>query len=256
MTSKTGLVFGALATLATCPSALYAAPGMQVATLGSSPADMTAQWWQWAFSIPNVTASEDGASIHPLVGDDSTSGTPDVFESCGNGQHGDLWFLGGDFSGSGNPFERTCTIPFGKTIVLAVINAECSTAEENATVGDTLKQQADDLKQCAEEIGDALSGTAHLGPAGGELAEIKVERLSTVNAFQLWYSPFNVAGIVDATPNPSLSQADGQWVILRNLDPGLYRLEFTGVYIDPDTFQINGAYNIEIAEPNGDPPSG
>jgi hypothetical protein len=213
---------------------------------------MTAQWWQWAFSMPNVSTTE-GDWIHPLVGDDSTSGEPGFYESCGNGQHGDLWFLGGDFAGTGEPFERTCTIPFGKTIVLAVINVECSTAEGDATAGDPVKQQADDLKDCAESIGNDLSGTAAFGPIGGDLQEVRVERLSTVNAFPLWISPSNVAGLEDPiTPNPSLSQADGQWVILRNLQPGFYRLEFSGVYISPDVFELNGAYNLEIAKPNGD----
>jgi hypothetical protein len=218
-----------------------------------SPANMTAQWWQWALSIPNVTDSE-GNPIHPLVGLDTDNGPP--FEYCGNGQHGELWFLGGDFAGTGVPFERTCTIPFGKTIVLAVINAECSTAEGDATAGDPVKQQAKDLKECAEGIGDLLSGTALFGPEGGQLNEIRVQRLRTVNAFPVWFSPSNVAGLEDPiTPNPSLSQADGQWVILRNLKPGFYRLEFTGVFIDPPvTFQLNGAYNIEIAQPNGDTP--
>ena len=60
--------------------------------------------------------------------------------------------------------------------------------------------------------------------------------------------------------NPSLADADGQWVVLEDLLPGRYRLEFTGVFDDPDTpeidFEVNGAYNIEIAEPNGEPPVG
>ncbi len=178
-----------------------------------------------------------------------------IFESCGNGQHGDLWFLGGDFAGTGEPFERTCTVPFGKTIVLAAINVECSTAEGNATAGDPVKQQAADLQECAQEIGDVLSGTALFGPAEGPLEEVRVERLSTVNAFPVWYSPSNVAGVEDPVPNPSLAQADGQWVILRNLQPGWYRVEFNGVYISPDIFELNGAYNIQVAEPNGDAPA-
>ena len=126
---------------------------------------LTGKWWQWAFSIPNTLSTpvnpsrgeddEDDdkkGSIHPLVGDDNDIGDPNFFEYCGNGQHGDVWFLGGDFSGSGEPFERTCEIPFGKTILVAVINFECSTAEGDATKGAPVEQQTDELQECVEPI--------------------------------------------------------------------------------------------------------
>ena len=77
-----------------------------------------------------------------------------------------------------------------------------------------------------------------------------MKRLATVKAFPIYFSPDNVIGL-EADPNPSLAQADGLWVILRNLQPGLYRIEFNGVFIDPTVFEIVGAYNIEIAEPGG-----
>ena len=57
-------------------------------------------------SIPAIQAPE-GGSTHPLVGNDDAAGDVDLFEYCGNGQHGELWFLGGDFSGTGEEIERT-----------------------------------------------------------------------------------------------------------------------------------------------------
>lgn len=251
MTRKIHFFTGAIvASTLIVPLVLNAQPASTLSEPALSPANMTAQWWQWAFSIPNVPASGEGGSIHPLVGGDDDFGANDVFEFCGNGQHGDLWFLGGDFSGSGEAFERTCTIPYGKTIVLPVINVECSTAEGNASVDDSVKDQSADLKECAQEFGDNFIGSASFGPADGPLEEIKVKRLATVKAFPIYFSPDNVIGL-EADPNPSLAQADGLWVILRNLQPGLYRIEFNGVFIDPTVFEIVGAYNIEIAEPGG-----
>ncbi len=214
-----------------------------------SEANMTAEWWQWAFSTPIA----DGR--HPLIGANADYDNPNFFESCGNGQHGETWFLGGDFSGVGIPFERTCTIPAGQKILLAVINLECSTAEGSANSFDSAEQQAKDLQDCAESFGDLFSGTAYFGPEAGPLEEIEVKRIKTEdNAFFVYATPTNVIGLVDPEPNPSLAQADGQWVFLDDdeLEPGgHYRLEFNGVFDDPGTpgieFEIKGAYNLIIS---------
>lgn len=229
-------------------SAAYDTPG------GAALARLTAQWWQWAVSIPNVSPPE-GGSIHPLVGDNGSAGELDFFEYCGNGQHGNVWFLGGDFSGVGDDWERTCVIPFGKDVLVAVINWECSTAEGDAIAGDPAWQQALDLRDCAKGTGDILGGSARFGPEGGPLEEVTVKRARTVLPFSLYFPPNNVFGLEEPFANPSLSMADGQWVFLRNLNPGRYRLEFTGEAGDPPFFEINGNYNIEIAQPNGEPPS-
>ena len=216
-----------------------------------SPAGMSASWWQWALSIPAIAAPE-GGSTHPLVGNDDAAGDPELFEYCGNGQHGELWFLGGDFSGSGEEIQRTCVIPVGKTIVLPLINVECSTAEGDADSEDSVRQQAADLKDCAAAFGDEFFGSAQLITADGQSQDLNVQRLQTVNPFLLSYIPNNVVGLTEVDPNPSLAQADGLWVILRNLAPGDYRVEFNGVYIAPDVFQIVGAYNLRITGPDGE----
>ena len=218
---------------------------------------MTEQWWQWAFSIPSTPTSDgEGESIHPLVGDNDNFGDPGFFEFCGHGQHGKVWFLGGDFSGSGEFFERTCEIPARITVLLPVINFECSTAEGDATQTDSATQQTRELKECTKPVGDLLDGQAWFGIEDGPLHEVKVRRVRSSNAFFVYFSPFNVIGLENAGPNPSLAHADGQWVILRNLKPGRYRLEFTGTFNDPETpgidFEINGAYNLVVVERNGE----
>jgi hypothetical protein len=229
---------------------------------------LTGNWWQWAYSIPNTRSAPDNppregkkGSIHPLVGDNSDIGDLNFFEYCGNGQHGDVWFLGGDFSGTGEPFERTCEIPSGKTILVAIINFACSTAEGDATKGATVEQQTNELQACTEPVGDLLSGTAIFGPEGGPLVDQPVLRLVTQEAFSVYFSPNNVVGLDPVDPNPSLADADGQWVVLEGLESGRYRLEFNGTFDDPETpespdFELNGAYNIEVAQPNGEPPAG
>lgn len=67
---------------------------------------LSAQWWQWALSIP--------PSENPLA--DATG------EKCMVGQHGSVWFLAGVFN-SGEPTVRTCTVPKGKALFFPIVNS-------------------------------------------------------------------------------------------------------------------------------------
>ena len=67
--------------------------------------ELTAEWWQWALSIPT--------SINPQL--DTTGG------NCMVGQRGSMWFLAGTF-GSGSA-TRTCAVPEGTVLFFPVINA-------------------------------------------------------------------------------------------------------------------------------------
>ena len=66
---------------------------------------LSAQWWQWALSIPVVD--------NPLL---DTSG-----EKCMVGQRGENWFLAG-FFGSG-AVARTCSVPEGTRVFFPVVNS-------------------------------------------------------------------------------------------------------------------------------------
>lgn len=78
---------------------------------------LTAQWWQWANSIP--------ASVNPVQ--DSTG------KNCMVGQRGDTWFMTGYFrnDGAGNPapvgfpppLEINCSIPEGKSLFFPIVNS-------------------------------------------------------------------------------------------------------------------------------------
>src|SRR5437016_1632482 len=61
---------------------------------------LTAEWWQWALSIPN--------DENPLLELDTKT------QKCIVGQRGDVWFLAGTFSGS--PATRACTVPANATL--------------------------------------------------------------------------------------------------------------------------------------------
>lgn len=66
---------------------------------------LTAEWWQWALSIPT--------SENPTL--DATG------EKCFVGQRGSTWFLAGTF-GVG-PVTRSCSVPAGKRIFFPVANS-------------------------------------------------------------------------------------------------------------------------------------
>jgi len=66
--------------------------------------ELTAQWWQWALSIP--------APLNPQLDPTGENGVV--------GQHGPVWFLAGIFGGG--TVTRTCSVPEGKALFFPVIN--------------------------------------------------------------------------------------------------------------------------------------
>jgi hypothetical protein len=66
---------------------------------------LSAEWWQWALSIPT--------SENPLL---DTNGGKGVV-----GQRGSVWFLAGVFNGG--TVTRLCSVPEGKALFFPVINS-------------------------------------------------------------------------------------------------------------------------------------
>ena len=67
--------------------------------------DLSAEWWQWALSIP--------ASVNPQL---DTTGEDAVV-----GQRGEVWFLAGVFLGG--TVVRTCSVPEGTALFSPVTNS-------------------------------------------------------------------------------------------------------------------------------------
>ncbi len=65
---------------------------------------LSAEWWQWATSIP--------VPENPIL--DLTG------EKCVVGQRGSVWFLAGNFGGGMT--TRTCSLPEGKVLFFPVVN--------------------------------------------------------------------------------------------------------------------------------------
>lgn len=84
-----------------------AASGAVHAQADAARPALSADWWEWALSIP--------LSVNPLL---DTTGA-----NCMVGQHGGTWFLGGFFGGNPNPISRNCTVPANKMIFFPVYNS-------------------------------------------------------------------------------------------------------------------------------------
>ena len=88
--------------------ALCMSTNMALADDHVDSSQLTAQWWQWAFSIPT--------GQNPLV--DQSGG------NCMVGQRGSIWFLGTVVPVSpSTKATRTCKVPEGTTLFFPVINA-------------------------------------------------------------------------------------------------------------------------------------
>lgn len=206
--------------------------------------NMTAHWWQWALSIPT--------SVHPLRTDpDTIPGDVDPSSAfCMVGQHGRVWFLGGSYlqvdldappadnvrsaavedSNIPQPdITRSCEVPLGTAILMPVLNAGCSTAEESFLENST---ELDDVEACARQTADAVATTeAQFGRAGDTPTELRVQRVSTFRPFSLPFAPDHILQF--GTPwvpsiNPSRSFADGYWVLVRPTRAGDYELTTFG----------------------------
>jgi hypothetical protein len=67
--------------------------------------ELSAEWWQWVYSIP--------LSVNPAFDDSGAN--------CVVGQRGDVWFLAGTFDGL--PKTRThCSVPEDKVLFFPVVN--------------------------------------------------------------------------------------------------------------------------------------
>jgi hypothetical protein len=111
---------------------------------------LSAEWWQWALSIPT--------SQNPQL--DSTG------EDCMIGQQGSIWFLAGVFGGG--EATRTCSVPEGKELFFPIVNSVnintpnvCGEGSENTPVEDLRADSAafiDEITEVSVELDGRSAG--------------------------------------------------------------------------------------------------
>lgn len=171
---------------------------------GMTYGEWTAAWWQYVLAIP-----ADGT--HPIL---DTNGT-----YCDNGQSSaPVFFLVG--AATTDPVERNCTVPAGKTLVVPLINVECSTLEPEPFFG----SNGHELRNCASAF---LNGV-DLKSLKFEVDDVAIPHLRHYRVQSPVYDVLNLPhpnflGVGGGSSGFSVS--DGYWVIL-NLSPGYHKIHF------------------------------
>lgn len=110
---------------------------------GISYPQWTVRWWRWLLSLPKGS--------NPAL---DTSGRYSKI----NQHDPNVWFLAGTFGGI---VERICTIPSGRSILMPVINYQCSYAEEPSITTTRglkfkCKKEIDDIKDAKFMIDESI----------------------------------------------------------------------------------------------------
>ncbi len=256
------LLIAAFLTLVAVPSLALPAPadaqsGLVVQPQGHAYSDASEAWWQWAHSLP--------AHKHPLL----DQGRVD----CGQGQHGDLWFIGGTiapgFVGPSGPIDRTCTIPSGTRLFFPVFNAwsdNVLVSPQCTELGlrDIIKPWVDGATGLVASVdGQAIPGVAANGlyrtrsgsfsyqyPGGSLLCALggcdannqgacPTQTARDSAPLVVGSSRGGVVGPAPAQGGPVV--ADGVYVMLNPLGPGAHTIHF-----EAPTGGLNVTYHITV----------
>jgi len=196
-------------------------PNPGVLPVNSHPYGMTygewsAEWWQWALSIP--------ADRNPVT---DTSG-----EFCAEGQSGKVWFLAGTF---GTTETRSCTIPAGKALFFPIINCESSEIEYGFTTEAEMRADATATINAVTDLKVEVDGK--------ELKDLWSYRVQS-GLFTIWLPQDNVLDLEIPTGEGVSSDtvSDGYWIMLAPLSAGEHTIhihgEVDGVFVTDVTYYL------------------
>lgn len=197
--------------------------------LGMSYGDWSAAWWQYVLKIP--------ADTNPAA--DTSGANCSVDQSTGP-----VFFLTGNFT-SASSVTRDCTVPAGKTLVIPIINSECSTLEPPPYYG----SNEGELRTCAVGSIDGVKLKSLVltidGKAVKDLGAYRVQS----PLFKFHLPNENIFGLKAGN---GYSVSDGYWVIVKPLAPGSHTIHFEGTVrngpFDTDLFSVDVTYNLTILE--------
>lgn len=202
-------------------------PGQNV--FGMTSGDWSAAWWQYVLPIP--------AATNPAA---DTTG-----DNCGIDQStGPVFFLAGNFTPNAS-VTRNCTVPAGKTLVIPIINTECSTLEPAPFHGNNEKE----LRACAAACIDGVD----ISTLALSIDEQAVLDLGTYRAqspvFSFHIPPKNVIGLkVPASGATGSSVSDGYWAIVQPLATGRHSVQFKGAVASGPCggFSVDVSYDLMV----------
>jgi len=171
------------------------APGTSVE--GSSQADWSKLWWQWAASF--------GRGDNPVA--DGTG------EMCHLKQSGKVWFLAGTYSQEKT--VRTCRVPKNQFLFFPLINTVVVPNGETELTCDQARKTAQD--------NTANPAALRLEIDGRKVKDLKKHRQATVECFDAGTNRRPAQKIFPAAAN-------GYYVMLKPLAPGKHTINFGGQF--------------------------
>ena len=220
--------------------------------------NLQVQWWKWILGIPP----------------DESPATDKTGEFCDQDQKGPIWYLAGIAGSSeglpGGSATRNCNVPEGKDILIPIFNTVCAEITDAALIKDLLGLKPDDeippsqLKEGLTRCTDFFLNSDHLiekrfsidGQTleGNDLDDFRI--LSP--QFQIVYPDGNV---FEQAPTNVKQKAvsEGIWVLIKDLEPGVYEIEAFSHLIFPEfgnfEFQTDVTYHLTIEGKNTFPSS-
>ena len=180
----------------------------------------SALYWQWLLALPKDQNPEKD-------GEDCRNGA--------NGQSGPVWFL----AQGGITLERHCTVPAQKALFFPVVAGECSTLERPPYHGDDEVT----LRSCIRAVLDQAVAVRC------ELDGVPMENLSL---HRVQSPPFEFTvpdnNLLEAPAGTGLSVADGVYVLLWELKPGLHTIH-THAEVPAHGFVQDITYHLTVELP-------
>ena len=168
------------------------------------------EWWKWVMEYP--LADELAGVDHPMFH------SPRFDVNYRQGLRGNVWFFASPFE----PLVREVDIPRGVYLFFGMVNVECSTLEEGLFYGETPEERAFGAKMLADHIVDLaveIDGVPLEDPYSHRITTSDVEFVAPTP----WI--FGVHG------GEGRSSADGYYLMLNPLAPGLHTVSYRGAFV-------------------------
>lgn len=193
---------------------------------GRSYNELASQWTNWLVTEPFAT--------NPAFDPDG--------RFCDSNHEGDVWFLASTFEGIVN---RTCTVPEGKAIFLSLGGVFLSFAPEFPSADDPCLQ----MGTTVEKVRCDVNNDVPVAPGVSFRATLDGVPVGDLLAFRAQSQP---GGFTLRVPNPSFitdlglapgnrfpAVADGYFLFLKPLRPGVHNLSFRMINADQTETGVN-----------------
>jgi hypothetical protein len=207
---------------------------LAVADGGAAPgplSELTAEWWQWALSIPTGQNPQSDA----------------IGQFCMVGQRGSVWFLAGTFNG--DTATRACSVPENTVLFFPVANAininspnVCGSGSENESVKD-LRAMSKATIDGATDLSVLVDGI----PANKLIKRVQSlvfdVALPEDNLFDAPCAAAGFGNVPAAIYSPAVD--DGYYVALGPLKRGTHTVHFQAM-AGPNGSNEDVTYNLTI----------